>query len=50
VTLGKEVVVNVQFAELSWLSVTLGEAFAECFLGFAECFKHSAKKLISVVG
>jgi hypothetical protein len=37
------------FAELSLPSVTLGKAFAECFLGFAECFRHSTKKLISVV-
>jgi hypothetical protein len=31
-------------------SVTLGKAFAECFQGFAECFRHSAKRLIPVVG
>jgi hypothetical protein len=37
------------FAELSLLSVTLGKAFAECFQGFAECFRHSAKRLIPVV-
>jgi hypothetical protein len=30
-------------------SVTLGKAFAECFTGFAECFRHSAKQLIPVV-
>jgi hypothetical protein len=30
-------------------SVTLGKAFAACFLGFAECFRHSAKLLIPVV-
>jgi hypothetical protein len=30
-------------------SVTLGKAFAECFYGFAECFRHSAKLLIPVV-
>jgi hypothetical protein len=31
------------------LGVTLGKVFVECFLDFAECFRHSAKKLISVV-
>ena len=31
------------------LSVTLGKAFVECFPGFAECFRHSVKKLIPVV-
>jgi hypothetical protein len=30
-------------------SVTLGKAFTECFLGFAECFRHSAKRLFLVV-
>jgi hypothetical protein len=50
VTLGKEAIVDVQFAELYLPSFTLGKAFAECFLGFAECFKHSTKKLISIVG
>jgi hypothetical protein len=34
---------------LSLPSVTLGKAFAECFQGFAECFRHSAKRLIPVV-
>jgi hypothetical protein len=29
--------------------VTLGKAFAECFLGFAECPRHSAKVLNPVV-
>jgi hypothetical protein len=29
--------------------VTLGKAFAECFWGFAECSRHSAKQLIPVV-
>jgi hypothetical protein len=42
--LRKEVVADVQFTEPSLLSVTLGKTFAECFLGFAECFRHSAKK------
>jgi hypothetical protein len=30
-------------------SVTLGKVFAECFLGFAECLRHSAKELCPVV-
>jgi hypothetical protein len=30
-------------------SVTLGKDFAECFLGFAECFRHLAKQLCPVV-
>jgi hypothetical protein len=30
-------------------SVTLSKAFVECFQGFTECFRHSAKRLIPVV-
>ena len=30
-------------------SVTLGKRFAECILAFAECLRHSAKKLNPVV-
>jgi hypothetical protein len=30
-------------------SATLGKAFAECFYGFAECFRHSTKAAILVV-
>jgi hypothetical protein len=45
--LGKEA--DVQFAERSLPSVTLGKVFAECFLGFAECLRHSAKELCPVV-
>jgi hypothetical protein len=30
-------------------SATLGKAFAECFYGFAECFRHSAKRSFPVV-
>jgi hypothetical protein len=30
-------------------SVTLGKAFAECKIAFAECFRHSAKNAIPVV-
>jgi hypothetical protein len=29
--------------------VTLDKEFAECFLGFTECLKHSAKQLCLVV-
>jgi hypothetical protein len=47
--LGKEVVADVQFAERSLPSVTLGKAFAECKIAFAECLKHSAKELCPVV-
>jgi hypothetical protein len=47
--LGKEAVADVQFAERSLPSVTLGKVFAECFLGFAECLRHSAKELCPVV-
>jgi hypothetical protein len=41
--LGKEVVADVLFIELSLSSFILGKHFAECFSGFAECFKHSTK-------
>jgi hypothetical protein len=44
--LGKEGFADALFAKPSLSSVTLGKAFAECFLGFAECFRHSAKRLI----
>jgi hypothetical protein len=47
--LGKEAVADVQFAERSLSSVTLGKVFAECFLGFVECLRHSAKELCPVV-
>jgi hypothetical protein len=47
--LGKDVFADVLFAEPSLPSVTLGKAFAECFYVFAECFRHSAKRLIPVV-
>jgi hypothetical protein len=40
--LGKDVVADVQFAERSLPSVTLGKAFAECK-------EHTAKELIPVV-
>jgi hypothetical protein len=30
-------------------SVTLGKAFAECKIAFAECLRHSAKNAIPVV-
>jgi hypothetical protein len=47
--LGKVVVADVQFAERSLPSVTLGKVFTECFLGFAECLRHSAKEPCPVV-
>jgi hypothetical protein len=47
--LGKEAVVDVQFAERSLPSVTLVKAFAECKISFAECLRHSAKELCPVV-
>jgi hypothetical protein len=47
--LGKEGFVDVLFAEPSLPSVTLGKACAECFLCFAECFRHSTKRSILVV-
>jgi hypothetical protein len=47
--LGKEVVADVQFAERSLPSVTLGKAFAECTIAFAVCLRHTAKALIPVV-
>jgi hypothetical protein len=48
--LGKEnvPVANVKLTELTLPSVTLGKAFDECFSGFAECFRHSAKQLFPV--
>jgi hypothetical protein len=47
--LDKEAVADVQFAERSLPSVTLGKAFAECKIAFAECLRHSAKELCPVV-
>jgi hypothetical protein len=47
--LGKEAFADVLFAEPSLSSATLGKDFVECFLGFAECFRHSAKHPIPVV-
>jgi hypothetical protein len=47
--LDKEAVADVQFAERSLPSVTLGKAFAECKMAFAVCLEHTAKKLIPVV-
>jgi hypothetical protein len=47
--LGKEAVADVQFAERSLPSVTLGKAFAECKIAFVECLRHSAKELCPVV-
>jgi hypothetical protein len=47
--LGKETAADVQFAERSLPSVTLGKAFDECKIAFAECLRHTAKELCSVV-
>jgi hypothetical protein len=47
--LGKEAVADVQFAERSLPSVTLGKAFAECKIAFVVCLRHTAKELIPVV-
>jgi hypothetical protein len=47
--LGKEAVADVQFAERSVPSVTLGKAFVECKIAFAVCLRHTAKALIPVV-
>jgi hypothetical protein len=47
--LSKEVVANVQFTETFLPRVTLGKVFAESFVGFAECLKHSSKQLCLVV-
>jgi hypothetical protein len=46
---GKEAVADVQFAERSLPSVTLGKAFAECKIAFAVCLRHTTKELIPVV-
>jgi hypothetical protein len=47
--LGKEAIADVQFAERSLPSVTLDKVFAECFICFAECLRHSTKELCPVV-
>jgi hypothetical protein len=47
--LGKEPFADEIFAECSLPSVTLGKAFAECKIAFAECLRHSAKNAIPVV-
>jgi hypothetical protein len=47
--LGKETAADVQFAERSLPSVTLGKAFAECKIAFAECLRHTTKELCPVV-
>jgi hypothetical protein len=47
--LGKEPFADEIFAECSLPSVTLGKAFAECKVAFAECLRHSAKNAIPVV-
>jgi hypothetical protein len=47
--LDKEGFADAMCAEPSLPSATLGKAFAKCFYGFAECFRHSAKPAIPVV-
>jgi hypothetical protein len=47
--LGKEPFADEIFAEYYLPSVTLGKAFAECKIAFAECLRHSAKNAIPVV-
>jgi hypothetical protein len=47
--LGKEPFADEIFAECSLPSVTLGKAFAEYKIAFAECLRHSAKNAIPVV-
>jgi hypothetical protein len=47
--LGKEGFADELCVESSLSSATLGKAFAECFSGFVECFRHSAKPSIPVV-
>jgi hypothetical protein len=47
--LGKEAFADVLFAEPSLPSATLDKAFAKCFWGFAECFRHSTKRPLRVV-
>jgi hypothetical protein len=39
----------VQFNETSLLRATLGKVFAESFLRFAKCLKHSTNKCQVVV-
>ena len=47
--LGKEVFADKLFTERPLSSVTLGKGFAEYISTFAECLRHSAKKLSPVV-
>jgi hypothetical protein len=47
--LDKKGFADALFAETFLPNVTLGKAFTECFKGFVECFRHSTKRLISVV-
>jgi hypothetical protein len=44
--LGKEPFADEIFAECYLSNVTLGKAFAECKIVFAECLRHSAKNAI----
>jgi hypothetical protein len=38
--LSKEIAADVQFAERSLPSVTLGKAFTECKIAFVVCLRH----------
>jgi hypothetical protein len=39
----KKTVIDVYFTKTYLSSVTLDKDFVECFIGFTECFRHSAK-------
>jgi hypothetical protein len=39
-TLGNVFFADIYFAVLTLPSVTLGKAFAECFIAFAVCLRH----------
>ena len=47
--LGKDSFIESRCAECALPNVTLGNPFAECFMGFAECPLHSANAQIPVV-
>jgi hypothetical protein len=48
-TLGKDSFTDAFFTEWALPSVTPGKTFAECIWGFAECPRHSEKRLTPVV-
>jgi hypothetical protein len=49
VALGKEFFANAFFAGGSLPSAALGKGFGEGIIAFAECIRHSAKRLNPVV-